>query len=316
MSNLAASPELTSEQNEVSNSILLTPRKVELTPRSGIAIDRLLPHRDLRTIGAWCFVDHFGPTNQAKAMSVAAHPHTGLQTVTWLFSGNVEHRDSVGSVAEIYPGQLNIMTAGYGISHSELSLNTEVDLHGIQIWVVLPDEHRDIEPHFNHYKNLPTTSISNTIIKVFVGDFANMKSPAIKYSPLVGAEIQFLSADSIEFELDKNFEYGVMVISGQVKVTGQQVNPGSMIFLPAGSVSIDIAASTDSKIILLGGEPFTEPIIMWWNFIGRNHDEIVEMRSDWESHNQRFGQFTDQIGGRIPAPPMPGLKLTARANKF
>lgn len=315
MSNLAVTPEFDSTIPEFAESILLEPRSVKLTPRSGITIERTLPHRELRTIGAWCFVDHFGPTSQKNAMSVAAHPHTGLQTVTWLFSGLVEHRDSIGSVQEIQSGQLNIMTAGYGISHSELSTNENVDLHGIQLWVVLPDSARDVEPQFDHYSDLPVFETDHVTAKVFVGTFHNVTAKTKTYSPLVGVELLFHRSGEQEFELNSEFEYGVLVISGDVIAQGKQVAPGSMLYLESGKSKFSISGTAGSRIVLLGGEPFTESIVMWWNFIGRNHDEIVAMRDAWESHSNRFGVFSDRIGGRIPAPPMPALKLTARTNK-
>lgn len=315
MSNLALTPEFDSTIPEFAESVLLEPRSVMLTPRSGITIERTLPHRELRTIGAWCFVDHFGPTSQLNAMSVASHPHTGLQTVTWLFSGLVEHRDSIGSIQEIQPGQLNIMTAGHGISHSELSINENVDLHGIQLWVVLPDADRDIAPHFDHYSDLPVFKTDQVTARVFVGDFQNFISNTKIYSPLVGVEILFDRAGEQGFDLKSDFEHGVLVVSGEVVVQGKQVSPGSMLYLESGRSKLNVSSTAGSRIVLLGGEPFTESIVMWWNFIGRNHDEIVAMRDAWESHSERFGVFSDRIGGRIPAPPMPALKLAARTNK-
>lgn len=315
MSNLAVTPEFDSSIPEFSESILLEPRSVKLTPRSGVTIERTLPHRELRTIGAWCFVDHFGPTNQANAMSVAAHPHTGLQTVTWLFSGLVEHRDSIGSIQEIQPGQLNIMTAGYGISHSELSIDQNIALHGIQLWVVLPDSAREMKPKFEHYSDLPTLKTDLVTGKVFVGQFNNVSAITKTYSPLVGVEIYFDKSGKQNFELNPEFEYGVLAVSGEIVVQGKQVPQGSMLFLKPGDLNLSLASTALSRAVLIGGEPFTEPIIMWWNFIGRSHDEIAQMRTDWESGADRFGSFKDRIGSRIPAPQMPSLKLTPRSGK-
>lgn len=315
MSNLAHQPEFEVGQHDAKNNIVLEPRKVQLTPRSGIEIQRVLPHREIRTIGAWCFVDLFGPTSQEHAMQVAAHPHTGLQTVTWLFSGEVEHRDSIGSIQIINPGELNIMTSGDGISHSELSLDSNTALHGVQLWVVLPDEVRSIGPIFNHYKDLPTVETDHTKLKVFIGEFEGVAASTQTYSPLVGAEIRFNQSGTSSIKLRQNFEYGVFLISGTATISGVEIKPGSMIYLETGKSELSITAVKDSLLILLGGEPFTESIIMWWNFIARSHDEIVKMREDWETHQTRFGSFQDSLGGRIPAPPMPTLKLTARPGK-
>jgi redox-sensitive bicupin YhaK (pirin superfamily) len=312
MSNLAASPEFELATGEVAHSVLLDPRLVKLTPRSGISIRRTLPHRDIKLIGAWCFVDHYGPTSQVQAMQVAAHPHTGLQTVTWLFSGEVEHRDSVGSVQRINPGELNIMTSGNGISHSELSLESSSDLHGIQLWVALPEEARTISPTFDHFGNLPEIKTESFIAKVFIGELFGLKAPARSHSQLVGAELNFISSASEVIELRADFEYGILVIDGEVKIQGSKVPVGSLLFLSTDNQQIEVSAAAGSRIVLLGGEPFTEPIIMWWNFIGRSHEEIVQMREDWELETNRFGRFEDEIGGRIPAPPMPSLKLVPR----
>lgn len=315
MSNLAHQPEFDVVQHDAKKNFVLEPRKVQLTPRSGIEIQRVLPHREIRTIGAWCFVDLFGPTSQEHAMQVAAHPHAGLQTVTWLFSGEVEHRDSIGSVQIIHPGELNIMTAGDGISHSERSLDGNAALHGVQLWVVLPDEVRSIAPKFNHYKDLPTNETDYLILKVFVGELEGISANTQTYSPLVGVEIRFNRSGTSSINLRQNFEYGVLLISGTATILGVEIEPGSMIYLESGRSDLSITATKDSLLILLGGEPFTESIIMWWNFIGRSHDEIVKMREDWATNKTRFGSFQDKLGGTIPAPPMPSLKLTVRTGK-
>ena len=316
MSNLANQPEFEAGQHDAVKSIVLEPRKVELTPRSGIEIQRVLPHREVRTIGAWCFVDLFGPTSQEHAMQVAAHPHTGLQTVTWLFSGEVEHRDSIGSIQTINPGELNIMTAGAGISHSELSIDSKTALHGVQLWVVMPNEVRSIEPKFNHYKDLPIIETEHTTLKVFIGELESAAATTRTYSPLVGVEIRFNQSGTSSIKLRQNFEYGVLLVSGTATISGAEIEPGSMIYLESGRSDLSITAAKNSLLILLGGEPFTESIIMWWNFIGRSHDEIVKMREDWEMQQIRFGSFQDNLGGRIPAPPMPALKLTARSSNL
>jgi hypothetical protein len=315
MSNLEVTPEFDLSIQEVTESILLEPRSVKLTPRSGITIERTLPHRELRTIGAWCFVDHFGPTSQVNAMSVAAHPHTGLQTVTWLFSGLVEHRDSIGSTQEIQPGQLNLMTAGHGISHSELSIKQNVPLHGIQLWIVLPDSDRDMKPEFEHHSDLPILSTDLVTAKVFVGEFNGVSAITKTYSPLVGVEIYFDQSGEQNFELISEFEYGLLAVFGEIVVQGKQVPQGSMLYLKPGDVNLSLASTALSRAVLIGGQPFTEPIIMWWNFIGRSHQEILQMRTDWEDEADRFGSFNDRIGGRIPAPQMPNLKLTPRNGK-
>jgi len=165
--------------------MILSPRSVKLTTRSGTEISRTLPHRYIRTIGAWCFVDHFGPTTQSDAMSIATHPHTGLQTVSWLFAGEVEHRDSLGSVQIIKPGELNLMTAGRGVAHSELSTENSTVAHGVQLWTVLPDRDRKSAPLFDHYGQLPEFQRDDLKIRLFIGELFGEKSPARIFSELL-----------------------------------------------------------------------------------------------------------------------------------
>ena len=292
------------------SAITLTPRHVKLTNRTGVEVRRTLPHKELRTIGAWCFIDHFGPTSDEDAMSVAAHPHTGLQTASWLIAGEVEHRDSLGSIQLIRPGELNLMTAGSGIAHSELSINESQPFHGVQLWIVLPDAHRHQDSHFEHHDDLPVVRQDNLVAKVFAGSFLGVTSPANYYSPLVGAEISITS--DVQIPLVLEFEYGILVVSRTIRVNGELVEVGSLHYLPAGNESVSL--SGEGQVMFLGGEPFAEDIVMWWNFIGRSHEEIIEMKSAWEQRVGGFKEFDDRIGGFIPAPDLPNVRLTARSN--
>jgi redox-sensitive bicupin YhaK (pirin superfamily) len=299
----------------MSSELTLDPRLVTLTVRSGISIRRTLPHREVKTIGAWCFVDHYGPTNQVQAMSVGAHPHTGLQTASWLFSGEIEHRDSLAHIQKINPGELNLMTAGVGIAHSELSLNNSVDLHGVQLWIALPNKDRNIAPEFAHYANLPVFDHDGATIRVFVGEILGHRSPAKVFSELVGAEINIESDVIFSLPLQNSFEYGFLVDSGDVLINGTPVPEGSMRYLPTSIDSVSIETKSPTRILLLGGIPFREEIIMWWNFIGRTHEEIIEMRHDWQEGSARFPRFVDASGERIPAPAMPNIRLTPRGQR-
>ena len=182
--------------------MILEPRIVSLTTRTGTQVSRLLPQAKLRRIGAWVFADLFGPIANQEPMQVGTHPHTGLQTATWLFSGQVEHNDSIGSLQKILPGQLNLMTAGRGISHSELQLNNQENLHAIQLWIALPDEVRNQTPTFDHYDQLPRIAAADYSATIFVGEFQNHRSPAAIYSPLVGVELNIKANVLFEVELD------------------------------------------------------------------------------------------------------------------
>lgn len=289
---------------------------MKLTTRTGIEVRRSVPHANLRKIGAWCFVDHFGPTVQSEGMVVAAHPHTGLQTVTWLFEGAIDHRDSIGTKQTIKAGQLNLMTAGKGISHSELSLANDESLHAVQLWIALPDEVRNQEPAFEHQADLPSLTMGDSTLKVLVGEFAGVTSPTKVFSDLVGVEIRIPAGRQINLELNPEFEYGVLAAQGNLVIGApelEEVNESTLGYWPTGNSSLSIEAKSEDVIaILLGGRPMQEKILMWWNFIGRTHEEIDEARSQWNSRSDRFGKFEDEIGGWIPAPELPNLTLQPR----
>jgi redox-sensitive bicupin YhaK (pirin superfamily) len=195
---------------------LLEPRKVWLGKTTQVR--RLLPHKERRMVGAWCFVDHYGPDDirLQQGMRVPPHPHCSLQTVSWLFEGEVLHRDSAGSVAMVRPGELNIMTAGRGIAHSEESPGQHAPiLHGAQLWVALPSG-VTAEPGFGQYAALPGLSLDGVHGTVMVGEVAGVTSPAVSYSPLVGADLTV--ADAAEVPLTKAFEYAVLVVDGRVEL--------------------------------------------------------------------------------------------------
>lgn len=289
-------------------SIILEPRIVKLTTRTEVDIKRNLPHAHLRRIGAWVFLDHFGPTAQVDGMVVAAHPHTGLQTVTWPFAGKVDHRDSIGSQQIIEPGQLNLMTAGRGIAHSEVSLVGPSSLHAVQLWIALPESVRKMEPTFQHLAELPKFSQPGLDATVFIGSLGGNVSPAAVYSPLVGAEVQVSGSASLS--LNPNWEHGVLVISGEALINGERVQPDHLFFAPAGLQQLEF--SGDFTAVLIGGEPFAEPIVMWWNFVARTSVEIVEMREEWNSRGAGFGEVVDNVGGWIPAPQLPNATLRPR----
>ncbi|MEN9970280.1 MAG: hypothetical protein RLZZ229_488 [Actinomycetota bacterium] len=294
--------------------MLLEPRLVKLTTRTGIEIRRTLPNAKKRTIGAWCFVDHFGPTLERESMVVAAHPHTGLQTATWLFSGSVEHRDSIGTVQAINPGQLNLMTAGLGISHSELSSETANDLHAVQLWIALPDSVRNMKPNFQHVEQVPSFEVAQLRVKLFAGKLLGHESQATIYSELIGAELQLAAGARGRLPMDSAFEHGVLVVQGAAKVYDELVELGNMAYLPKGPTELVVESVGDEPlvVIFLGGEPFEEEIVMWWNFIARSHDEIVAAREQWNQRDIRFGEFEDRIGGWIPAPELPNITLRSR----
>lgn len=293
-----------------SNPNLLDPRQVKLTTRTGIEINRLLPHKSIRRIGPFVFFDHFGPTTQETLMQVGAHPHTGLQTVSWLFSGKVLHHDSVGSKQLIEPTQLNLMTAGHGVSHSEMSLDTGSNLHGIQLWTALPFDARNIAPAFEHFAQLPMFQNETYEAQVILGSFQGASSPATIFSPLLAVELHLMQSTTLH--LTRGFEHGVFPVDSDLLLNNQHVPQNHLLYLDDSIGEVTITTEKPTTVVLIGGAPFNEPIVMWWNFIARSHEEIVQMQAEWNSHSPRFGEFMDEINHRIPAPPMPAVALKAR----
>ncbi|MGV8913088.1 MAG: pirin family protein [Rhodoglobus sp.] len=295
---------------------LLEPREVPLGGPRAMNVRRTLPQRSRSLIGGWCFVDHYGP--ETTRMHVPPHPHTGLQTVSWLFAGDIEHRDSVGSLATVRPGELNLMTAGRGISHSEVSPAEPTLLHGAQLWVALPDAHRDTAPAFENYAPTPFDHQGATV-SVFIGTLAGVSSPARVFSPLLGAQIDLPAGSSITLVLDATFEHGVLVDAGDVTIASVATPTDHLAYLAPGLTELTITAATDARLLLLGGEPLGESIVMWWNFIGRSHDEIVEFRAQWQADvieggdpDGRFGTVANFDGHPLPAPELPAVRLKPR----
>ncbi|WP_228980870.1 pirin family protein [Streptomyces sp. DH12] len=291
---------------------LLSPRRVLLGEATEVR--RLLPNLGRRMIGAWAFVDHYGPDDIADepGMQVPPHPHIGLQTVSWLHEGEVLHRDSTGSLATIRPRELGLMTSGRGISHSEESPRPHARyLHGAQLWVALPDSHRHVDPHFEHHAELPHVTAPGLAATVILGTLDGATSPGTTYTPLVGADLSLAGGAEARLPLVPAFEYGVLSMSGEVHVDGVPVTPGSMLYLGCGRTELPLRAASDASVMLLGGEPFAEEIIMWWNFVGRTQQEIEQARADW-THGSRFGQVDGYAGGRLPAPELPPVALRPR----
>ena len=301
----------------------LEPRDVLLGRTTHVR--RILPNKIRRMVGAWCFLDHYGPDDikATGGMWVPPHPHTGLQSVTWLFEGEGLHTDSLGSEQLIRPGQLNLMTAGHGISHAEISpADAPVNVHGVQLWTCLPDDVRDSTPaDFTHLSDLPTHREGGLAVKVFVGELAGEVSAARVFTPLVGAEVTLEPGASGTIPLDPGFEYAVLTVQGTATVGGIDVPRNSMSYLGEGRTALSVAtadsAAEPAVALLLGGAPFEEEIVMWWNFIGRTHDEIVEQRDAWNGEgvawvSPRFGQVRGFSGDRLLAPPMPNIRLRAR----
>ena len=286
------------------------------TVRLGGSTDvrRLLPTLGRRLVGAWCFVDHYGPDTVADGpgMQVPPHPHTGLQTVSWLLAGEVHHRDSVGSDQLVRPGELGLMTAGRAIAHSEQSPRSHSALlHGAQLWVALPGAHRDTAPSFEHHTDLPVLRERGLAATLLLGQWAGARSPGTTFSPLVGADVTLSAGADSLVPLEPDFEHAVLVASGTAEVDGVVVAPGALLYLGCGRRDLRLRADRDCRLLLIGGEPFDEEIVMWWNFVARSGDEIAAARDAW-SAEERFGAVRGYDGDRLAAPPLPPGRLTPR----
>ncbi|MFK0149767.1 pirin family protein [Streptomyces griseus] len=291
---------------------LLAPRRVQLG--EGTEVRRLLPNLGRRMVGAWAFVDHYGPDDIADepGMQVPPHPHMGLQTVSWLHEGEVLHRDSLGSLQTVRPRELGLMTSGRAISHSEESPKEHARLlHGAQLWVALPEAHRNIEPHFQHHTDLPVVTAPGVTATVILGELDGAASPGTAYTPIVGADIALAGGAEARLPLDPDFEYAVLSMSGEAEVDGVPVLPGSMLYLGCGRTELPLRGVSDAGLMLLGGEPFEEELVMFWNFIARSGEEIAQARKDWEE-GSRFGEVRGYDGARLSAPELPTTPLKPR----
>ncbi|MFJ9825014.1 pirin family protein [Streptomyces sp. NPDC101160] len=296
---------------------ILTARDVPLGGPRAMTVRRTLPQRSRTLIGAWCFADHYGPDRVADSggMDVAPHPHTGLQTVSWLFSGEIEHRDSLGTHAFVRPGELNLMTGGHGIAHTEVSTPDTTVLHGVQLWVALPDEHRHAPRDFQHHAPKPLR-VDGADIRVFLGTLAGDASPVRTFTPLLGAELLIDPGASVTLDVDPAFEHGLLVDQGDVRLDGTLLRPAELGYAGTGRTTLTLAndSAERARAVLLGGTPFEEEIIMWWNFIGRSHEDIVEAREEWEKASARFGEVEGYPGDRLPAPALPNARIAPRKN--
>jgi hypothetical protein len=304
MSDLIKACELLSSKDSMTNcNWQKLPTRAALVG-GGIPIRRALPHRDRKTIGAWCFLDHFGPLAQAstEGLRVGPHPHIGLQTFTYPLAGEILHRDSLGSLQKIQPGQVNLMTAGKGISHSEESQPNSA-LHGVQLWIALPDSVRHMEPSFIHYETIPTLQLENLQIHVLVGEFLNVLSPVLVHSPLVGLELNAHADVTLELPLNRKFEYGILPLIGNIAVANEIIDPDTLLYLPRGKDSLPIRLAKGARIMIIGGEPFAEDILMWWNFVARSKAEIVAATNAWNNHTA-FGEVKGYAGERLTSPKL------------
>jgi redox-sensitive bicupin YhaK (pirin superfamily) len=285
-------------------------RKADLG--EGTAVRRLLPTRGRRLVGPWCFMDHYGPhTVEGPGMALGPHPHIGLQTVSWLFEGEILHHDSIGSEQLIRPGQLNLMTSARGIAHSEETPGTHGPrLHGVQLWVALPEAARHDAPAFEHIAELPQAGFDALRATVLMGSLGEAASPARAFSPMMGAELVADRDGISRVPLDPAFEHAIALMGGRAAIGELPVETGVIYMTPSGESFLELRMEKGAKVMLLGGAPFPEPILMWWNFVARTPEEMLEARADWIG-GRRFGAVDDALP-LIAAPPLDPAMLRLR----
>ena len=237
-------------------------------------------------------------------MDVAPHPHIGLQTVSWLLQGEIIHNDSLGCEALMHAGQLNLMTAGQGIAHSEETPKTNSGvLEGVQLWVALPKDQRRIAPVFHHHASLPVVDVAAGTVTLIAGTLLGQTSPAQMFSPIVGAELTFQAREPLILPVRRDFEHALFVLCSDVQFNNRSLESATLHYLGKGRDELHLKGTVGSRVLLIGGEPFTDPILMWWNFVGTTHEEIAEAREDWVQQ-RRFGEVKAYRGARLPAPDL------------
>ncbi|MCZ2403193.1 pirin family protein [Paenarthrobacter sp. Z7-10] len=336
MSNLEAAPDelLCVGTDNGAGVEILAPRDVPLGGVRAMSVRRTLPQRRRSLIGSWCFLDHYGPdpVSQSGGMTVARHPHTGLATVSWLFTGKVAHRDSAGFEAIVRPGEVNLMIAGRGISHQEFSTPDTTVLHGAQLWFALPGATRHMAPTFEHFAPEPVVG-DGSELRVFLGSLAGSASPVNTYtSPLLAAEATLRPGGMLRLELDPGFEHGILLDTGDLAMDGIPMKVDHLHYLPLGRGTVVLQAGTaPARVLILGGEPLGEQIVMWWNFVGRTHQEVADFRAVWQAEigveptpapagdaypdgaaYPRFGPYPDGQPAPLPAPVLPSVRLRPR----
>ena len=275
----------------------------------GFTVRRAVPTRHRRMVGPWCFLDHAGPASfeVGQGLNVGPHPHIGLQTFTWMIAGEVMHYDSLGYEQLIRPGQVNLMTAGSGITHAEVSpADWSGEIHAAQLWIALPDAERNRAPNFQHYPDLPILGQGGFKVTVLAGEFLGQQSPAEVFSPLVGVDLYAESSAATTVSLNPEFEHALLCLDGEASIEGENLAPGTLLYLGKNRSELSIACEQKARLLLVGGEPFKEDILVWWNFVARTKQEIIKATDDWNKQ-RHFKEVPNVTLSRLTAPDIAGL---------
>jgi redox-sensitive bicupin YhaK (pirin superfamily) len=290
--------------------LILEPRERDLG--DGFAVRRVLPAAKQRAVGPFLFFDHFGPTRllPGKGLDVRPHPHVNLATVTYLFEGEIVHRDSLGSVQAIQPGDVNWMTAGRGIVHSERTALAAraagVSVHGLQLWVGLPRAHEEAAPAFHHHPaaTLPVIRRGGAEIRVLAGEAFGARAPVATFSRLVYLDVKLEAGAALELPEDAD-DRAAYIVDGEVASDGTSFPPARMLVLhPRRPVRLH--AERGARLVIVGGEPFPEPRHVWWNFVSSSEARIEQAKRDWLlRRGEPGGPFPLVPGDEVEFIPLP-----------
>lgn len=280
-----------------------TPVLQPLRPRphdGPITLHRTLPNVGRRVIGPWCFLDHY--RSEVASMSVPPHPHCGLATVSWLLEGRVTHADSAGGHGTFGPGSVAVMNAGRGIAHAEMiAEGYSGPMHGVQLWLAFPEATRHSEPGFGLYADLPEQQLGSVVVVDVIGG----GSPVPTLSPTVLREIRMPAFSKLDLPLNPGHEHGLLVLDGDVRIEKQPWPTGPLAYLGSNRSEVALMATSTARLLLVGGEPLMEEILIWWNFVARTWPEMREAKQQWDAH-ERFGEVPGfPPDARLPCPPVP-----------
>lgn len=280
---------------------IINPKEKDL---GGFSVRRILPYSKQKMVGPWIFFDHMGPAEfeDETGIDVRPHPHINLATVTYLFEGEILHRDSLGSLQAIKPGDINLMIAGKGITHSERerdeAKSKKRKLHGLQLWHALPEEYEEVDPAFYHYSanEIPTVVENEVKVRVMIGSAYSVKSPVKTFADTIYVEADMKSKRSLS--TPKAEQLAIYIVDGEIEIAGSKVEKHNMVILEDNS-SCDIKASKDSRIAIIGGQAFTKRYIEW-NFVSSSKGRIEKAKQDWQKG--RFPKVTGDEKEFIPLP--------------
>jgi len=286
------------------NELLVNERQADL---GNFMVGRLLPFRKKRQVGPFTFIDHMGPATlgNGKYVDVDQHPHIGLSTLTYLFAGEIEHKDSIGSHQIINPGDVGFMTAGSGVTHTERTplakRNSKVfKLHGYQVWVALPKEREEIAPHFDFYPSIdiPTWNIGTLTLKLVAGNAFGKSAPLQGYSPLFMVDIYAEGETTLDLKDQLTGEVAFVIVKGSITIEGQKVNAGQMLISKTNE-QCEVCLDSGTQLLLFGGEPLSEEHFLLWNFVSHSKERLQQAKEDWQ--NKKFPKVPDD-DTYIPIP--------------